>query len=107
MEGAIRASLVTIGRKSGRPHTVTLRGVMHRGDFYFSRHHPDADWFLNALATPQVTVLWYGRAIRGTASLVTDPLLEHRISMLKYPGDPRGSERRVAIRVAPSDGTII
>lgn len=107
MEGAIRASLVTIGRRSARPHTVTLRGVILRGDFYFSRHRPDADWFLNALATPQVIVMWDGRTIHGTASRVTDPSLEHSISMLKYPGDPRGSERRVAIRVAPSDGTII
>lgn len=107
MEGAIRASLVTIGRKSGRPHTVTLRGVIHRGYFYFSRHRPDADWFLNALAVHQVTVIWDDQAIHGTASRVTDPSLERRISMLKYPGDSRGSERRVAIRVAPSDGTII
>lgn len=107
MEGAIRASLVTIGRRSGRPHTVTLRGVIHRGDFYFSRHRPDADWFLNALAAPKVAVIWDGRAIHGTASRVTDPSLERRISMLKYSGDPRGSEQRVAIRVAPSDGTII
>ena len=108
MEGAVRVNLVTSGRRSGRPHTVTLRGVIHRGDFYFSRHHPDSDWFLNALAVPRVTIQWEGLTIPGTASLVTDVSLERRISSLKYPGDdPRSLERRVAIRVAPSDGTII
>lgn len=107
IEGAVRAELVTVGRRSGRPHTVRLRGVIHRGDFYFSRHRPDSDWFLNALAHPRVTVLWEGLAIAGTASQVTDVPLERRISSLKYPGDdPRGLERRVAIRVAPSGGAI-
>ena len=102
MDGAIRARLTTTGRTTGRPHTVTLRGVLYRDDFYFSRHRPDSDWFLNALAIPEVTVIWDGRDIPGVASLVDDDPLERRISSLKYPGDPRSGERRVVIRVVPS-----
>ena len=101
MDGAIRARLTTTGRITGRPHTVTLRGVLYRNHFYFSRHRPDSDWFLNALAIPEVIITWDGRAIPGMASLVDDHPLERRISSLKYPGDPRSEEKRVVIRVAP------
>lgn len=99
MEGVVRARLTTTGRRTGRPHSVTLRGVIYREHVYFSRHRPDADWFLNALANPEVAVEWDGNTVRGMASRPTDPDLERQISRLKYPGDPRGEERRVMIRV--------
>lgn len=97
--GPFRADLVTRGRRTGRPHRVTLRGVEHSGRLYFSRHRPDGDWFKNALADPAVEVHRGGTAVRGTARQVTDEALLARVSELKYPGEQRAAERRVAIEV--------
>ena len=41
----LRATLVTRGRKTGKKHSVMLRGVMYNNKIYFSRHRPDSDWF--------------------------------------------------------------
>ena len=96
-----RAILITRGRKTGREHGVTLRAVRHGGKIYFSRHRPDGDWFLNAVANPDVKVLYGDQTFRGTAKMVTDERLSMRISELKYPGEERAREKRVAIEVTP------
>ena len=102
MQKAVRASLTTIGRTSGRRHTVKLRAVIYKGDFYFSRHRPDSDWFRNALANTDVWVTYNNYTIRGIASYLKDQDTERTISQIKYPDDPRGHEKRVAIRVRPA-----
>ena len=102
-DGAFRARLTTRGRRSGRPHTVWLTAVSHGGDFYFSRHEANSDWFLNALADPAVEVRVGGEVLRGRASRDVDPELLSAISALKYPGQSRAAERRVAIRVTAWD----
>ncbi|RNJ76596.1 MAG: DUF385 domain-containing protein [Nitrosopumilus sp. H8] len=94
------AVLVTRGRRTGRPHAVRLRVVVYEGSMYFSRHRPDGDWFKNALADPSVEVRYDGRTIRGRAS-VADSRVSRIVSELKYPGEGRARERRVAIRVMP------
>lgn len=100
MEGCtVRARLTTRGRRSGRHHAVWLTAVVYGGDYYFSRHRPDSDWFLNALANPDVVVEAGGRTMRGTATRVHDPALLHLISSIKYPGQARAADKRVAIRV--------
>lgn len=98
-DGAVRVRLTTQGRRTGRPHTVWLTAVSYMGDYYFSRHRPDSDWFLNALADPSVLVHVGGRAVEGVASRVDDPATVLMISSIKYPGQARAAERRVAIRV--------
>ena len=100
---AFRARLTTRGRRSGRHHTVWLTAVVHGGDYYFSRHRPDSDWFLNAVANPDVVVEAGGHAVRGTAARVHDPDVLHLISSIKYPGQARAADRRVAIRVTPRE----
>ena len=102
--GAIRVRLTTRGRRTGRPHTVWLTAVLYMGDYYFSRHRPDSDWFLNALADPSVLVHVEGRAVEGMASRVDDPATVSTISSIKYPGEARAAERRVAIRVERRPG---
>ena len=97
---ALRARLTTTGRHSGRPHTVWLTAVVHAGDYYFSRHRPDSDWFLNALTNPDVVVDTGGHAVRGTAARVHDTALLQLISSIKYPDQARAAEKRVAIRVS-------
>ena len=96
-----RAILTTTGRRSGRPHSVELKVVVYEGEFYFSRHRPDSDWFLNAMANRRVTMQWMGRTVTGEASPVTSESLERKISRMKYPGQARAEERRAVLRISP------
>jgi len=94
------AALTTTGRVTGREHTRMLRAVMHGGRIYFSRHRPDSDWFKNIVKNPAVTVRLGGQRLEGRASVVTDEGLARKISELKYPGEERAKERRVAVEVS-------
>lgn len=97
---AFRAVLVTRGRRTGSEHAVPLRAVSHSGRLYFSRHLPDGDWYLNAAANPDVAVIRGEHSARGTARIVSDEGLLRLISELKYPGQERARERRVAVEVS-------
>ena len=91
--------LTTIGRKTGKEHKVQLRGVMYNGKIYLSRRKPDGDWFKNAMACPDVDIKYNGKVLKGKAQLVTDQKLERKISMLKYPGQARATEKRTVIEI--------
>ncbi len=102
--GPFRAVLTTFGRRTGRPHAVELLAVLHGGRIYFSRRRPDSDWFRNAERNPRVLVdapaLRIGPGAEGTAAVVRDAGLAAAISRLKYPGQERAAEARVAVGVA-------
>lgn len=98
-ENLFRPILVTKGRKTGQEHKVMLRAVNHNGKIYFSRHRPDGDWFQNALVNPLVKILYNETVFTGNAKLVTDQELNEKISILKYPGEERAKEKRVAIEI--------
>lgn len=98
-ENLFRPILITKGRKTGQEHKVMLRAVNHNGKIYFSRHRPDGDWFQNALVNPLVKILYNEIIITGNAKLVTDQELNEKISILKYPGEERAKEKRVAIEI--------
>ncbi|MFB5636342.1 MAG: nitroreductase/quinone reductase family protein [Nitrosopumilus sp.] len=98
-EKLFRPILITKGRKTGREHRVMLRAVNHNGKIYFSRHRPDGDWFQNALANPLVKIQYNNSMLIGNAKLVTDEKLNEEISNLKYPGEERSKEKRVAIEI--------
>ena len=98
-EKLFRPILITKGRKTGREHGVILRAVNHNGKIYFSRHRPDGDWFQNALANPLVKIQYNDNILIGNAKLVTDENLNKEISHLKYPGEERAKEKRVAIEI--------
>ena len=98
-EGVFRGNLVTIGRISGKEHSVELRGVKYEGKIYFSRHKPDSDWFKNAIKNPKVTVLYNDSKFLGDAKVVTDQSLNQKVSQLKYPGEKRANEKRVTIEI--------
>ena len=91
--------LTTIGRVTGRSHTVPLRLVCHQGKVYASRSNARSDWWRNALRHPEVGVEIQGRQYAGTARLVNDDALSQRISLLKY-GDQRGLKKRTVIEIA-------
>lgn len=96
----LRVVLNTKGRKTGKIHSVKLRGVLYNEKIYVSRHKPDGDWFQNCLINSEVQIQMEGKTITGHASMVSDPLLERKISELKYPGEERANEKRVAIQIS-------
>ena len=98
-EERFRPILITKGRKTGNPHSVWLRAVKYNKKIYFSRHLPDGDWFQNAIANSEVKIQYNNMEFIGKASLVTDDELNQKISQLKYPGEKRADEKRVAIEV--------
>lgn len=98
-EGIFRGNLVTIGRISGKEHIVELRGVKNAGKIYFSRHRPDSDWFKNAIKNPKVAILHHGSRFSGIAKMITEEVLNQKISQLKYPGEERAKEKRVALEI--------
>jgi len=99
MDKVFRAVLSTKGRKTGRIHSVMLRAVKYNEKIYFSRHKPDGDWFKNAMINPDVIIEYDNSRFTGKAKLVKDEKLEQKISQLKYPGENRADEKRVAIEI--------
>lgn len=98
-EKPFRGILVTQGRISQKEHKVILRGVKYNGKIYFSRHRPDSDWFQNAMANPTVKVIYGDSSFVGSVKVVKDDTLNQKISHLKYPGEKRAEEKRVAIEI--------
>ncbi len=76
-----------------------LLAVNYNGKIYFSRHRPDGDWFKNALTNPEIKIEYNNFVFSGKAMLVTDEELSKKISQLKYPGEDKANEKRVAIEV--------
>jgi hypothetical protein len=99
MDEVFRAVLSTKGRKTGKIHSVMLRAVKYNEKIYFSRHRPDGDWFKNAMENPDVIIEYDNSRHMGKAKLVEDEKLEQKISQLKYPGEKRADEKRVAIEI--------
>ena len=86
--------LTTVGRRSGRPHEVEIWfGVIDDTLYLISGNGPRADWYLNALASPVVTLRVGADVRRGIAREVVEPVERRRVGELmgaKYPwdGDP-------------------
>jgi deazaflavin-dependent oxidoreductase (nitroreductase family) len=100
-EGSFIGSLTTIGRKSGKEHTVPLRLVFYNGSFYASRTNPGGDWLQNITKNPHVTIEVDGKRIVGKASIVNDEALSRKISLLKY-GDDRSKMKRIIVVIIPT-----
>ena len=98
-ENLFRAMLITKGRNTGKSHSVMLRAVKYNDRIYFSRHKPDGDWFQNAIKNPDVIIEYNNSTYKGKAKVVEDENLERKISQLKYPGEKRAEEKRVALEI--------
>jgi hypothetical protein len=98
-EERFRPILITKGRKTGKEHSVMLRAVKYNDKIYFSRHKPDGDWFQNVIVNPEIKIEYNGIIFVGSAKIVTDDILNEKISQLKYPGEKRAKEKRVAIEI--------
>ena len=104
-ERSFIANLTTIGRKTGKEHTVPLRLVLYNGKFYASRRTPDGDWLKNIEKNPSVTIEVEGKQVAGKANLVKDEMLSKKISSLKY-GDERASMERIVVEITPTTDLI-
>ena len=51
-----KALLTTMGRKTGKEHSVWAKAVTYNDMIYFSRRNPNSDWLKNAIANPTVIV---------------------------------------------------
>ena len=96
---AIKALLITKGRRTQKEHSVWLRAVLYNDKIYFSRHKLDGDWIKNAITNPEVRVEFDNSRFSGMAVLVSDKSLAKKISELKYPGEERAKENRVVLEV--------
>ena len=97
-EGVFKATLVTIGRKSGQSHSVLLRAVSHQNKIYFSRRNPNSDWLKNSKENPTVQVVIQNFNFVGQSQLITDKKRCAEISRLKY-SDERANEPRIVLEV--------
>ncbi len=93
-------NLTTIGRVSGKRHTVKLRLVFYEGKFYASRKKTNGDWVKNIVSNPSVMLEINGKKIEGHAELVKDEKLSKKISELKYT-DERRENNRLVVEIVP------
>ena len=97
-----KALLTTMGRKTGKEHSVWAKAVTYNGMIYFSRRNPNSDWLKNAIANPTVKVEFNGEKFSGSAKLVDDDDLARKISSLKYTDKARQEESRIVLEVSIS-----
>ena len=97
-----KAILTTVGRNTGKEHSVWAKAVTYNDMIYFSRRNPNSDWLKNAIANPEVKVEFDGEKFSGIARLVKDEELARKISSLKYTDKARQDESRIVLEVSLS-----
>ena len=95
-----KAILTTIGRKTGKEHSVWAKAVTYNNMIYFSRRNPNSDWLKNAIVNPLVKVEFNGEKFFGEARVVDDHILTKKISSIKYTDKIRQNEYRVILEVS-------
>ena len=76
------ARITTRGRKSGKPHSVTIWFLVEGATLYLGTLDTRRDWVRNAAKTPDVTLDVDGLRVRGKARSITDPALEAHVREL-------------------------
>ncbi|NND76014.1 MAG: nitroreductase family deazaflavin-dependent oxidoreductase [Ilumatobacter sp.] len=90
----VNCYVTTTGRRTGRPHEIEIWfGVLDGRLYLISGNGPTADWYLNLMAEPDVTVRIADETHGGRARVVEDPDERQRVGVLmgdKYVwgGDP-------------------
>jgi deazaflavin-dependent oxidoreductase (nitroreductase family) len=110
VERALRATeeieLVTTGRRTGRPHTVTLWFAYEDGALWL-RGDRDADWYRNLLADPTCRVRTAGLEVAGLREPIADDAvaLRHVVELWRkkygreWVGDWYVERGRIPVRV--------
>jgi len=66
--------LTTVGRRSGRPHTIEIWFALRRSTLYLlSGGGRQSDWVRNLVSTPEVEVRIGDRRFTGRARIIGDP----------------------------------
>ena len=71
--------ITTRGRKTGKPHTVTIWFVVDGGTIFLGTLGADRDWVRNVQKSPDVTLEVEGLRLRGNATAIADVALEGRV----------------------------
>ncbi len=74
--------ITTIGRRSGKPHTVPIWFVVEGTTLYLGTLNANRDWVRNAAKNPEVRLDVAGLGFRGRVATVTEPALERHIHEL-------------------------
>jgi deazaflavin-dependent oxidoreductase (nitroreductase family) len=74
--------ITTRGRRTGKPHTVTIWFVVDDTTVYLATLNARRDWVRNVARSPEVTLDAGDVRIHGQAHTVTDPAVESRIRSL-------------------------
>ncbi len=94
--------LTTIGRKTGKNHSVRLRAVKYQNKLYFSRRNLNSDWLQNMLINSTVIIEYKNKTYQGKSKLQNDKELMKKISEIKYNKDARSHEKRIILEVTIS-----
>lgn len=70
--GKQTVSLTQYGRKTGKPHQVTIWFVAHGGNVYIGTAKVNRQWVRNVQKTPQVKLLIGGEMFEGSARFLSD-----------------------------------
>jgi deazaflavin-dependent oxidoreductase (nitroreductase family) len=96
----LTAALTTIGRKTGRPRTVDLRFVYHRGSYYASSSKvAGKHWCQNMIKNPAVEITVNGEKLACIAGQVADDKLRRQILTLR---DSPPLMERVVFEITPN-----
>jgi len=71
--------ITTRGRKTGRPHTVTIWFVVDGRTIFLGTLDARRDWVRNVQKSPDVTLEVDGLRLRGRATAIADAALEARV----------------------------
>src|SRR5205823_105653 len=78
--GKQTATLTHYGRKTGKPHEVTIWFVLDVDRLYIGTANVNRQWVQNVQKTPQVKLSIAGENVEGTARFLTDRA-EHERAM--------------------------
>jgi hypothetical protein len=71
--------ITTRGRRTGKPHTVTIWFVVDGETIFLGTLDADRDWVRNLQKGPDVVLEVNGLRLRGQATTISDAALEGRV----------------------------
>jgi deazaflavin-dependent oxidoreductase (nitroreductase family) len=74
--------ITTRGRKTGRPHTVTIWFLVDGPTLYLGTLNAKRDWVRNLEKNPEVALDFGGLRVRGSAATVRDTALDAHVREL-------------------------